>query len=71
MKNIIAIALIVGGLLLGYQGVTTVTHNSTEVKLLGIKVDASNETGKEKGYIYIGGGVLLVLLGGYLLKNNK
>ena len=70
-SQIIGIILIIGGLYLGYMGITKVSNNSAEVKVLGLEIDASNQSGKETGYFYIGGAVLLIVGGTYSLKQKS
>ena len=69
-SQIIGVILIIGGLYLGYMGITTISNNSAQVKVLGLEIDASNESGKEKGYLYLGGALLLFVGGVYSLKQK-
>ena len=67
MNKIIGIILIVAGLLLGYRGVQTVSKNDASVKVLGMKIDASNESGKTQGFMYLGAAILMFFGGVYVL----
>jgi hypothetical protein len=69
LSKIIGVILIIISLGLGYLGMNKVKENTNEVNLLGIKIEASNESAKQQGYIYIGLAVLL--LGGGLYSLNK
>lgn len=70
-SQLIGIILLLGGLYLGYMGITKVSDNSAEVKVLGLEIDASNESGKETGYIYLAAGVLMFGGGIYSLKQKS
>jgi hypothetical protein len=68
---------IIGALLLlvsigmGYMGYTKVSENTQEVNLLGLKIDASNESGKQEGYMYLGFAAVLFLGGIYTVSKAK
>jgi hypothetical protein len=68
--QIIGMVLIALSLYLGYSGINKVSKNTAEVKVLGLKIDASDESGKNEGYIYIGF-ALISLVGGISLLNKK
>ena len=67
--QILGAVLIIAGLYVGYLGINKVANNSAEVKVLGIEIDASNESGKEQGFLYIG--LAIVLFGGGIYSINK
>lgn len=67
-SKIIGIVLILVALYVGYIGITKVADNTQEIKFLGLEINASNESGKEKGYLFIGGAILLLGVGAYTLK---
>ncbi|CAM3602442.1 hypothetical protein FLGE108171_05435 [Flavobacterium gelidilacus] len=69
ISKIIGIVLILGSLYLGYLGINKVANNSAELNVLGLKIDASNDSGKEQGFIYIG--LAIVLLGSGVYSINK
>lgn len=59
--KIIGIVLIVFSLYLGYIGINKVSNNTNEVKFLGLEIDASNESGQNQGFIFLGlAGALLI-----------
>ena len=67
--KILGAILIIAGLYVGYLGINKVSANSAEVKVLGLEIDASNESGKEQGFLYIG--LAVVLFGGGIYSLNK
>ena len=67
--KILGTVLLIAAIVLGYLGVTKVANSSSEVKVLGLEIDASNESGKEKGYMLIG--LAVVLFAGGLYSINK
>ena len=69
-SKIIAIILIVVALVIAYIGVNTVAANTESFNVFGVKFDVSDESGKTKGYIYIGLAVLL-FVGGIFTLNKK
>ena len=70
-KKIIGGILIFIGLAVGYFGVTKISENTQQVNLLGLKIDASNESGKQQGYIYLGLAAILFVGGIYTLNKSK
>ena len=59
--KIIGIVLIVFSLYLGYIGINKVSNNTNEVKFLGLEIHASNESGQNQGFIFLGlAGALLI-----------
>lgn len=69
-SKIIGIVLILFSIYIGYQGVNKITNNTAEVNLLGIKIDASNESGQTKGYLFVGLAVVLFVGGVFALKKE-
>lgn len=66
-SKIIGVVLILASLIVGYVGFNKVADNTKEINVLGIvKVNASDEKGKQIGYTYVGIGVLLFAGGVYL-----
>ena len=39
----------VGGIALGYMGITKIANNSAAIEILDLEIDASNESGEETG----------------------
>lgn len=71
VSKIIAVILIIISLGLGYFGLNKVKENTTEVNFLGLKIEASNESEKRQGYIYLGLAVLLFGGGIYTINKSK
>lgn len=71
ISKIIGILLIVISLGIGYSGINKVSDNTANVNILGLEIDASNEKGKEQGYIYLGLAVTMLLGGIYTLNKSK
>lgn len=69
MKSILGIILILAGAALAYYGVITIQENSASVEFLNIEIDASDTSGVEQGYLYIG--LAIVLFGGGIFTLNK
>ena len=70
-SKIIGIILIVISLAVGYVGINKIADNTKQINLLGLKIDASNESGKEQGYLYLGLAVILLAGGVYTLNKSK
>lgn len=70
-SKIIGIVLIIGSLVLGYTGMNKVMNNDTSVKVLGLKIDASNESAKTQGYVFVGLAVVLFVGGVFSLNSKK
>lgn len=71
IRKIIGIFLIVLSLGLGYFGVNKISDNSASIEVLDLKVDMSNNSEKELGYIYVGSAIVVFIGGLYLLKKNN
>lgn len=69
--KLIGAALIILSLSLAYIGINKIADNTKQVNLLGLKIDASNESGKQQGYMYIGAAILLFAGGIYTLKSKS
>lgn len=70
-SKIIGIVLILAGLAVGYMGMNKVMNNDAEVKVLGIEIDASNESAKTQGYVFVGLAVVLFAGGIFSLNSKK
>lgn len=53
MKNAIVIILLVAGIFLAYQGITTIQSSTADVEILGIDINASDEGGQTAGVLYL------------------
>ena len=70
-SKIIGIILIVISLGIGYVGINKVSASTNEVDVLGIEIDASNESGQTQGYIYLSVAALVFAGGIYSLKGKS
>lgn len=71
VRKIIGAILIIISLGMGYLGFKTMSESSNSVKVLGVNIEASNETGKRKGYMYIGLAIVLFAGGIYTINKSK
>ena len=69
-SKILGIILIFISLLIGYIGINKIGDNSKQVNLLGLKIDVSDESEKQQGYLYLGVAALL-FVGGIFIINKK
>lgn len=70
-SKVLGIILIILSLGIGYIGVNKIADNTKEINFLGIKIDASNEAGKQQGFIYTGLAIILFAGGIYAVKKNR
>lgn len=70
-NKIIGIVLILASLFLGYTGINKISESSASIKLLDLKLDVSDKSGKEEGYIYLGLAVIIFGGGIYMVKKSK
>ena len=70
-SKIIGIVLIIISLLIGYVAFSKIADNTNSVKLLGLKIDASNESGKQQGYLYLGLAIIVFSGGIYTINKAK
>jgi hypothetical protein len=71
LSKILGTILILISLGIGYIGFNKIADNTNKINLLGLKIDASNESGKQQGYLYLGFGILLFVGGIYTLNKAK
>lgn len=70
-SKIIGAILIIISLGVGYVGFNKIADSTNSIKLLGVQIDASNESGKEQGYLYLGLAVVLFVGGIYTVNKFK
>ncbi|WP_264565527.1 hypothetical protein [Flavobacterium sp. N3904] len=70
-SKIIGIILIVVSLAIGYMGINKISGSTKKVNLLGLKIDASNESGQQQGYIYVGVAIVIFIGGIYSAKSKS
>lgn len=68
-NKIVAVILIVASLFMGYLAYNKIAESTQSVNLLGLKVEASDESGKTQGYIFLG--IAIILFGGGIYTLNK
>ena len=69
-SKLIGMILIVVSLVIAYFGFNQISDNSAEVKVLGMEVNMSNESGKQQGYLYLGLAVVIFAGGIYTLTRS-
>ena len=67
--KIIGAILILLSLGIGYIGFNKIADSTKSINFLGLKIDASNESGKQEGYLYVG--LAVVLFAGGIFTVNK
>lgn len=70
-SKVIGIILIIISLGVGYIGVNKIANSTNEINFLGIKIDASNESGQQQGFIYLGLAIVLFGCGLYTIKKSS
>lgn len=68
-NKIISAILIIVSLVMGYLAYNKISESTKSVNLLGLKVEASNDSGKKEGYLFLG--LAVILFGGGLYTLNK
>ena len=68
-NKIIGAILIIVSLAMGYQAYNKISESTKSVNLLGLKVEANDESGKREGYLFLG--LAVVLFGGGIYTLNK
>ncbi len=69
--KIIGGILIIVSLVMGYLGYNKIAESSQSVNLLGLKIEASDESGKTEGYLFLGLAVVFFAGGIYTLNKGK
>ena len=70
-SKIIAIIFILASFGIGYLGYNKIAESTNQVNILGLKIEASNESGKQERYLFLGVAVLLFSGGVYTLNKSK
>jgi len=70
ISKIIGTVLIIVSLGIGYIGINKLANSTNEINLLGIKIDASNESGQKQGVIYLGLAIVIFAGGLYAMKSK-
>lgn len=53
MKNIFVIILLLSGLILAVYGINTIQSATADVSLLGLEINASDESSRNAGIMYL------------------
>ena len=69
--KIIGALLIIFSLGLGYIGFNKIADSTKSINFFGLKIDASNESGKQEGYLYVGFAVILFAGGIFTVNKSK
>ena len=70
-NKIISAILIIVSLIMGYLAYNKITESTKSVNLLGLKIEASDESGKKEGYLFLGLAAILFCGGIYTLNKSK
>ena len=70
-SKFIGTVLIIISLFVGYVGFNKIADNTKEINLFGLKINASNEAGKQQGYLFLGLAILLFGSGIYTINKSK
>ena len=70
-NKIISAILIIVSLIMGYLAYNKISESTKSVNLLGLKVEASDDSGKKEGYLFLGLAVILFSGGIYTLNKSK
>ncbi len=68
-KKNISIIMIIVSLVMCYLAYNKISESTKSVNLLGLKVEASDDSGKKEGYLFLG--LALILFGGGIYTLNK
>ena len=68
-NKIISVILIIVSLVMGYLAYNKIKESTKSVNLLGLKVEASDDSGKKEGYLFLG--LAVILFGGGIYSLNK
>jgi hypothetical protein len=71
MKSIIGIILIVLAAALAIDGIRKLDESETNVRFLGIRINAEDSGAKNTAVIQIGLAVIALIGGIYVIKNSK
>lgn len=70
-SKIVGIVLIILSLAIGYKGYNKISESTAKVNVLGLKLEASDESEKNQGYLFLGIGAVLLAGGIYTLNKSK
>lgn len=70
LSKVIGILLIVVSLGVGYIGINKLADSTKQINFLGLKIDASNESGQTQGVIYMGVAIVMFVGGIYVMRTK-
>ncbi len=70
-SKIFGTVLIIVSLAIGYIGINKISDNTKEINFLGLKINASNESGQQQGYIYLGIAIIIFAGAVYATKSKS
>jgi len=72
MQKSIGLLLILVAFALGYFGIKNLNEKTAEIKIGELEINAESSESKGKGYAFLGGGALCLIVGAVLVaKKNK
>ena len=71
MKNNFGIILIIAALALGYLGFDKMQNSNAGIKIGDLEISATDKSGNEKAYIFLGLGVVCLIGGIALVSRGK
>ncbi|MCF6130736.1 hypothetical protein [Flavobacterium wongokense] len=69
--KLIGALLIIVAIMAGYIGLNKIADSTKEINFLGLKINASDESGKQEGFMYVGAAILLFAGGIYTMRAKK
>jgi len=69
MNKLIGAVLIIASLAIAYVGINKISQSTESVSVLGVKIEASDHSGKTEGFLFLG--LAIVLLAGGIYTVNK
>lgn len=60
MKNVIVVILLIAGIFLAVKGISTIQSSTADAEILGIEINASDESGQTAGILYLVLGIAAV-----------
>ncbi len=71
MNTIIGAVLIIASLAIAYVGINKISQSTESVRVLGVKIEASDNSGKTEGFLFLGLAIVLFAGGIYTVIKAK
>ncbi len=71
MNTIIGAVLIIASLAIAYVGINKISQSTESVSVLGVKIEASDNSGKTEGFLFLGLAIVLFAGGIYTVIKAK